>query len=97
MDNDIVLTADQEEQIKQCGAVGFTPDQVAIVFGFEPWQVHQQFDEKKGCIYQAYMQGRLQSELNIRQAVLKSAYNGSTPAQQQIEEYYRVADAFISE
>lgn len=93
----MILTPEEQEQVQQCGAVGFTPDEVAMVFGWEPFLVHHQFDAKKGSIYTNYMQGRLQSELNIRQAVLKSAQNGSTPAQQQLLEYYRVADAYIGD
>lgn len=101
MDNElhenIILTEEEQENLQQCGAVGFSPDEVAIVFGWGAWLVHRQFDEKKGNIYETYMKGRLQAELNIRMTVVKSAQNGSTPAQQQLQEYYRIADQYIGD
>lgn len=91
----LILTPDEIENLQKCGAVGFTPEQVALIFGWPIMRVADVFDRKLGTIYETYMQGRLQAELNIRSAVLQSAENGSTPSQQQIYEFYRVADEFL--
>lgn len=86
------LTQEEEEHLISMGAVGFTAAQVAAVFDLDPNMVKDQFRLERGVIYEIYYKGRLQSELEIRSAVLKLARNGSTPAQQQMQEYYRQAD-----
>lgn len=92
-----ILTPDDEENIKNCGAVGFTWQQLCNVFCFDREVVKSQFSERRGKVYELYNEGRLQHELLIRLAVLNSAKNGSTPAQQQMQSYYAAADASIDE
>lgn len=86
------FSPEEEENLIAMGAVGFTAAQVAAVFELDPNMVKNQFRLERGEIYEIYYKGRLQSELEIRSAVLKSAKNGSTPAQQQMQEYYSQAD-----
>lgn len=87
------LSPDEEEHLRCCGAVGFTIAQVAIIFELDKMEVTRQFSQKQGTVYDLYMEGRYQNELEIKQAVLQSAKNGSTPAQQQILEYYASVDS----
>lgn len=91
----IPLTEEEQENIRNCGAVGFTWQQVADSMALDRDVVRQQFLDERGQIYDLYHEGRLQQELNIRLAVLKSAVNGSTPAQQQMQTYYADADNAI--
>lgn len=92
----IPLTDEDQENIRNCGAVGFTWEQVADTFDFLTRSiVREQFLNERGQIFELYHEGRLQQELNIRLAVLKSAVNGSTPAQQQMQSYYADADNSI--
>ena len=62
------------------------------ICGLDPAAVRTQFANEKGDIYTLYRQGRLQKELEIRQAVLTSALNGSSPAQLQMLEFFAAAD-----
>lgn len=94
---DKMLTQDDEENIRNCGAVGFTWQQVCDTFCFDREVIRSQFSERKGKVYELYNEGRLQQELLIRLAVLNSAKNGSTPAQQQMQGYYADADASIDD
>lgn len=91
------FSSDEENNIRSCGAVGFLWQQVAVAFSLDPNFVREQFKYKKGTVYELYMEGRMQNELEIRQAVLQSAKNGSTPAQQQMLEYYSKVDSDIND
>ena len=61
-------------------------------FDLDPATVRRQFTNQQGDIYKTYLQGRLQKELEIRQAVLTSALNGSSPAQLQMLQFFAAAD-----
>lgn len=91
------LTPEEEENLASCGAVGFSWKQVAAVFDFDPDEVRKQFMSQSGTIFDTYNRGRVQHELNIRLAVLKSAENGSSPAQAQMQQYYDAVDNEIYE
>ena len=86
------LSPEETNALAICGSVGFSWRQVADIFDLDPAAVHTQFANEKGDIYTLYRQGRLQKELEIRQAVLTSALNGSSPAQLQMLEFFAAAD-----
>lgn len=87
------LSPQEEEILASCGAVGFTWKQVAIIFDLEQSEVRAQFMEERGQVYEVWLRGRLQKELEVRQAVLQSALNGSSPSQLQLMNFYNEADA----
>lgn len=82
----------EEENLASCGAVGFNWKQVAIIFDLDHSEVRRQFMQESGDVYGVWLRGRLQKELEIRQVVLQSALNGSSPAQQQLMTFYNEAD-----
>lgn len=82
-----------EDNIRSCGSVGFSWLQTAIALNLDKADVKKQFATQSGKVYDLYMEGRYQHELEIRQAVLQSAKNGSTPAQQQMLEFFATADS----
>ncbi len=86
------LTPEEQNALTICGSVGFSWRQVADIFDLDPATVRRQFASEQGDIYTLYRQGRLQKELEIRQAVLTSALNGSSPAQLQMLEFFAAAD-----
>lgn len=66
---------------------------MAIIFDLELSEVRAQFMEERGQVYEVWLRGRLQKELEVRQAVLQSALNGSSPSQLQLMNFYNEADA----
>lgn len=86
------LSPEETNALAICGSVGFSWRQVADIFDLDPATVRRQFTNQQGDIYKTYLQGRLQKELEIRQAVLTSALNGSSPAQLQMLEFFSSAD-----
>lgn len=86
------LSPEEQNALTICGSVGFSWRQVADIFDLDPALVRRQFADEQGDIYRTYHQGRLQKELEIRQAVLTSALNGSSPAQLQMLEFFTLAD-----
>lgn len=86
------LSPEETNALTICGSVGFSWRQVADIFDLDPATVRRQFTNQQGDIYKTYLQGRLQKELEIRQAVLTSALNGSSPAQLQMLQFFSAAD-----
>ena len=86
------LSDDERADLSQCGAVGFTFEEVSLLFNLDPSEVRRQFSSKSGDIYMAYIRGRLQAELLLRQKLFSSACNGSNPAQSQMLQLYQQAD-----
>lgn len=66
---------------------------MAIIFDLELSEVRAKFMEERGQVYEVWLRGRLQKELEVRQAVLQSALNGSSPSQLQLMNFYNEADA----
>lgn len=91
------LSPDEEANLESCGGVGFTADQVAAIFELDKQLVREQFSTQSGPIWDRYYKGRMQAELEVRQAILKSAQNGSTPSQNKILDLYDFADRDIQE
>lgn len=86
------LTEAEVKQLEQCGSVGFSYLDVATVFGFDPVELRDQFRQRQGDIYNRYHLGRLQAELLLRQNILESANNGSSPSQMYMMKLYEHAD-----
>lgn len=86
------LTEKDYEEIEVCGRVGLTYKEVAYNCGVPIAEVRKQFIEEDGLIFEKWIHGRLQAELEIRQQVLTSAKNGSTPAIEQMLSFFKRAD-----
>lgn len=80
------------EEIIVCGRVGLTYKEVAYNCGLAIADVARQFVEEDGRVFESWIRGRLQAELEIRQQVMQSAKNGSTPAIEQMLNFFKRAD-----
>ena len=65
--------------IENCGKVGFSYKELAIILSVPEMEVREQFEQKEGSVYMAWMKGRLQTELDLRTAILREAKDGSSP------------------
>lgn len=85
------------EEIRICGRVGLTYKEVAYNCGVPIADIRMQFLEENGPVFEAWIQGRIQAELEIRQQVLSSAKSGSTPAMEQMLAFFKRADTIHRE
>lgn len=79
-------------EILICGRVGLTYKEVAYNCSLRIADVRAEFMNEEGPVFEAWERGRLQAELEIRQQVLQSAKNGSTPAIEQMLAFFKRAD-----
>lgn len=86
------LTDNDYKEIEICGRVGLTYKEVAYNSGLTIDVVAKQFVTEDGPIFSHWIRGRLQAELEIRQQVLESAKNGSSPAIDKMIEFFKRAD-----
>lgn len=73
------LNEELKAKVEACGKVGFDYIQVAAVLDAPLDDVCKEFTEKKGEIYSAWLRGRLQTELDLRNSMLRDATGGSGP------------------
>ena len=83
------LTDKDLHEIEECGRVAFTYREVAYHLGVPQAEVRQQFVEEKGEVWEHWVLGRMQVELEIRQVVLSSAKNGSTPMLDKMLDFFK--------
>ena len=86
------LTDEVKQSIESFGRLGFTIDELAIAFDLDIAQVRKEFADESGEIYMLYKKGRITAEVEIRETLLQSACNGSTPSLQRMVEIYKQAD-----
>lgn len=70
------------------GRLGFAVGDVASMLEIEEEVIFAQFRERKGEIYRAYTQGRIEGETQIRQTIMDAALNSSSPMLAKMLEYY---------
>lgn len=70
--------------IENCGKVGFSYKELSIILSLPEMELREEFERKEGTVYLAWMKGRLQTELELRQSILKEAKDGSSPMLNQI-------------
>lgn len=78
------LTEAELANIENCGKVGFSYKELAIILSVPEMDVREEFEKQQGDLYMAWMKGRLQTELDLRNAILKEAKDGSSPMLTQI-------------
>ncbi len=83
------LTDKDLEDVEQCGRVAFSYKEVAYHLQVPVKDVRDQFQREEGVIFEHWMRGRLQVELEIRQVVVEGAKNGSTPMLEKLLEFFK--------
>lgn len=83
------LTEKDLEDIEQCGRVAFTYKEVAYHLQIPISEVKEQFVKQTGLVFEHWMRGWLQVELEIRQVVVEGAKNGSTPMLEKLLDFFK--------
>lgn len=78
------LSAEQLEIIEQMGYRLFTPEMVAVNIEEDEDEFCAHVDIPGTPARQAYFKGVIRQETELREAIIKSAGNGSNPAQEQL-------------
>lgn len=79
-------------KVENAGRVGFSYKELAIMLDVEEADMRDEFEEAHGNVYQAWMKGRLQTELDLRQSLLKEAKAGSVPCMNKISQILSATD-----
>ncbi len=74
------LTEEQERQIFEMGKLGFSCKEVAINFNLPIREVISQFASEDGNVFFAWKRGNIQAMFELRQTIMSSALNSSSPA-----------------
>lgn len=75
------ITEEELKQIRELAALFFTPREVAIMQELPIGDFVLVCEDPSSRIYNAFHAGRLQSEVDVRTAIIKLAKSGSSPAQ----------------
>jgi hypothetical protein len=87
------LTEEQLNQIEILAGLFFTPLEILISIGLDDDSLDD-FEtilrtDSKSPVFRAYFKGRLTAEIELRQSIKQSAMNGSNPAQNTMNEYFK--------
>jgi len=86
------LTENQIATIIQCGTVGFNYRDTSAIVGLDENEVKEQFISEKGNVYEAWRKGRLQTELNLRNSMLRAAQDGAAPMVEKVLRFLNRTD-----
>ena len=78
------LTEAELANVENCGKVGFSYRELAAILEVSELDISEQFVNHEGQVYAAWMKGRMQTELDLRNAILREAKAGSAPMLNQI-------------
>lgn len=83
------LTTDQLELVKKYAALGFTPEEVAVLIDCDIDSFLLSISDKSKPEAVAFIRASLDAQITVRQSAFDNAASGSTPAQIQIMEVFK--------
>ena len=81
------LTADQLTEVEEMAALFLSVCEIAINIEADSDAFDLCIKSEQGPVFTAYMKGVLRTKIALRKAILSSALNGSSPAQQMMKEF----------
>lgn len=75
------FSPDELKQVEELSELFLTPREIARMLQIDCQIILEQIDAEDGQLYEAFMRGRLQSEVDLRKGILQLAKAGSSPAQ----------------
>lgn len=76
-----MLTEEQLTELENMGAVFFSVKECALVLQVDSYELSCAIEREDSPEHAAFHGGRLKSEFEVRQSVLKASKQGSSPAQ----------------
>lgn len=75
------MTQEILDEIERLAGLFMTPDAIAVIIGMKHEDFWEELYDTDSPIYQHYYRGKYKSEAEVRQAIIKLAKQGSSPAQ----------------
>ena len=91
------LTEKEIANLEQCGRVGFGCKDLAAILSVPLDEVEEEFRNEKGKVYEIWLKGRMQVELELRQSMLKEALGGSSPMMEKMLKIYHETEESIQQ
>jgi hypothetical protein len=89
------LNPEQLNQVTEMAYRCFTPFLIAINLELDETQFIEQISIEGSEIRKAYYKGLIRQQLELRDALIKAAHNGSNPAQEQLFKIMEQLKGFI--
>lgn len=74
-------SSDKLQEAERLGAALFDNEQIAKYLDISVVAIHNALDDVENPLGTAIEKGRMKTEIELRESIIKSAKNGSTPAQ----------------
>lgn len=87
------ITAEDLLEVESLAALFFSPREISVMLEVYPDELLNQLDLREGSFYRSFQKGRLQSEVNLRKAIMQLAKAGSSPAQTMAMDLLRKSSA----
>ena len=81
------MTAQELQHIEEFASALMSPKEISVIMQMEWDEVRNRFTNPQDEIYQAYHRGKYKSIATARQFVIKLANEGSSAAQQLMQEF----------
>lgn len=78
---EMFLNDEQLQEVKKLAALFYVPAEIALMMDVDVSQFENFVKDCEGLLYKAYQSGRLQSEMELRNSIIRLAKQGSSPAQ----------------
>lgn len=75
------MTEELLEEVGRLAELQFTNFEIALIIEMDPEQMELEMQNESGVLYKKIMAGRLKTEAELRQTLIKLSKQGSSPAQ----------------
>lgn len=89
------LTQEQREEIEKMAYRLIPPGMIAINIGVDETDFLAELRTPGTEVRTAFYQGHLRQMVEVREAIIKSAINGSNPAQQELIKFFKSQKQYL--
>lgn len=80
------------EEIRQLGALSYTPQKVAMIMGLDDQQLQELINDADSPLFKQYWAGFYETDMKVRKSVFDLAAKGSSPAQAEARRLLEAAE-----
>lgn len=89
------LTQDQRDEIEKMAYRLIPPGLIAINLGVDETDFLTELRTPSTDVRSSFYRGHLRQMLEVREAIIKSAINGSNPAQQELIKFFKSQQQYL--
>lgn len=90
------MNQDTLDEIKELAQRCIHPRLIAIAVGMDETLFRIELEDPHSEIHKYYYDGFLQAKIQLHESIIKSAGNGSNPAQQELKKYIEQSENFLT-